>query len=450
MAAMWTNLTQFGTLAFLRHRNPQRALPHTDCWRCWAALQLEWRLACVEAQGVATLTPSTTLMPKKPPNKHRTSEHAHDRNVLREDAPAYALNGNGQHRKLRFIDLFCGIGGFRLGFERAGCECVFSCDWDKYSRITYEANFGEKPHGDIHTVAVADIPQHDILCGGFPCQPFSIAGVSKKLSLGRKHGFEDEKQGNLFFSIVEILDYHRPSAFVLENVKNLKGHDQGRTFKIIYDTLTNVLGYQVSWQIVDARGLVPQHRERIFLVGFKPSRWFQFPKFPSQGPKLASILDPAAPSKYTLSDHLWNYLQGYAEKHRLAGNGFGFGLATGNDVARTLSARYYKDGSEILISQGRGKNPRRLTPHECALLMGYPSDFKIPVSDTQAYRQFGNSVVVPVVERIAKQVVSTLDMPEASSNDLVLEEKPDARPVDAAQTPSKSVTYTKPKRRRIT
>jgi DNA (cytosine-5)-methyltransferase 1 len=341
---------------------------------------------------------------------------------LREDAPSYRSNGNGTAGQLRFIDLFCGIGGFRYAFEKAGAKCVFSSDWDKYSQITYQANFGEKPHGDIHTVAVADIPKFDILCGGFPCQPFSIAGVSKKLSLGRKHGFDDEKQGNLFFSIADILDYHQPCAFVLENVKNLLRHDKGHTFEIIRNTLEDALGYQLYTKVIDAQSVVPQHRERIFLVGFKQPRHFEFPEFPSQGPKLASILDPNVADKYTLSDHLWKYLQDYAKKHQDAGNGFGFGLFNGDGVARTLSARYHKDGSEILISQGSRKNPRRLTPRECAKLMGYPPDFKIPVSDTQAYRQFGNSVVVPVVERVAKQVVAALHRPLNYKPDLVLRE----------------------------
>ena len=341
----------------------------------------------------------------------------------RADASPSPLGGERAAERgapLRFIDLFCGIGGFRLAFERAGGQCVFSSDWDRFSQQTYAANFGEKPHGDIHTVAVADIPKFDILCGGFPCQPFSLAGVSKKNSLGRKHGFEDEKQGNLFFSIAEILDYHKPAAFVLENVKNLKSHDQGRTYQIIHETLTKALGYHVSAQIIDARSVVPQHRERIFLVGFREPRHFEFPPFPKEAPKLASILEETVDPKYTLTDHLWNYLQNYAKKHQAAGNGFGFGLVTGTDVARTLSARYHKDGSEILVSQGPRKNPRRLTPRECAKLMGYPADFKIPVSDTQAYRQFGNSVVVPVVERIAKLVVEALQRPVDYRPDLVL------------------------------
>lgn len=341
--------------------------------------------------------------------------------ALREEVVPYRANTTEQNRKLRFIDLFCGIGGFRLAFEKAGCECVFSSDWDKFSRQTYKANFGEEPYGDIHAVADSAIPEHDILCGGFPCQPFSLAGVSKKNSLGRKHGFDDEKQGNLFFKIAEILDYRKPAAFVLENVKNLKSHDKGRTFQIIHDTLTNALGYQVQYRVIDAKSVVPQHRERVFLVGFKPARFFEFPEFPTDGPKLESILEPSVPEKYTLTDHLWNYLQNYAKKHQAAGNGFGFGMVTGKDTTRTLSARYHKDGSEILISQGSKKNPRRLTPRECARLMGYPDSFQIPVSDTQAYRQFGNSVVVPIVERIATKVVQTLNRPVSYAPEFSLE-----------------------------
>jgi DNA (cytosine-5)-methyltransferase 1 len=322
--------------------------------------------------------------------------------------------------KLRFIDLFCGIGGFRIAFERAGGECVFSCDYDKFSQQTYEANFGERPHGDIRKLDISAIPSFDVLCAGFPCQPFSLAGVSKKNSLGRKHGFEDEKQGNLFFFIEEILRQHRPAAFVLENVKNLQSHDGGNTFRVIHNTLAKSLGYHVKVRIIDSQGLVPQRRERMFLVGFREPRYFEFPKFPAEGPKLRTILDSDVDDKYTLSDHLWKYLQNYAKKHQAAGNGFGFSVFSDDDVARTLSARYHKDGSEILISQGPGKNPRRLTPPECARLMGFPRRFEIPVSDTQAYRQFGNSVVVPVVERIAKQVVATLSHPVDHTPDFVL------------------------------
>jgi DNA (cytosine-5)-methyltransferase 1 len=313
-------------------------------------------------------------------------------------------------QKLRFIDLFCGIGGFRYGFEEHGAECVFSSDWDKFSQITYKANHGEQPYGDIRSVNVKEIPQFDILCAGFPCQPFSIAGVSKKQSLGRKHGFEDERQGNLFFEIAKILKQHKPASFVLENVKNLKSHDKGRTFGIIMRELDE-LGYDVTTKIIDAKAVVPQHRERIYLVGFRKGdkRHYEFPDFSISGPKLSTILDKRVPEKYTLTDNLWRYLQSYAKKHKAAGNGFGYGLVTDDDIARTLSARYHKDGSEILIYQGPKKNPRRLTPKECARLMGFPESFKITVSDTQAYRQFGNSVVVPVVSKIAKSIIITIN-----------------------------------------
>lgn len=311
-------------------------------------------------------------------------------------------------RPLRFIDLFCGIGGFRIAFEQAGGECVFSSDWDRFSRQTYEANFGEMPHGDIRQVRAEEVPAHDILCGGFPCQPFSLAGVSKKNSLGRAHGFSDEKQGNLFFEIARLLDHHRPAAFVLENVKNLTSHDKGNTFRIIHGTLTKDLGYHVAHRVVDARHWVPQHRERVFLIGFREPREFVWPVLPSPGPLLGSILEPRVPDKYTLTARLWQYLKAYAAKHAAAGNGFGYSMFGADGVARTLSARYYKDGSEILISRGKGCRPRRLTPRECARLMGYADSFQIPVSDTQAYRQFGNSVAVPVVSALAQEVVKSL------------------------------------------
>ena len=359
-------------------------------------------------------------MPKQKSQVRTSKRKKAPAETLHEDSPLYRVNGTPTVGPLRFIDLFCGIGGFRIAFERAGGRCVFSSDYDKFSQQTYEDNFGERPHGDIHTVAVADIPAHDILCGGFPCQPFSLAGVSKKNSLGRKHGFEDVKQGNLFFSIAAILDFHRPAAFVLENVKNLKGHDGGKTFDIIHRTLTEDLGYTVHYKIIDAQSVVPQHRERIFIVGFRERRHFEFPQFPSDGPKLGTILEPNPNPKYTLSQHLWTYLQNYAAKHRAAGNGFGFGLVTERDIARTLSARYHKDGSEILIAQNGGRVPRRLTPRECARLMGYPETFKIVVSDTQAYRQFGNSVVVPIVTHIAQSVADALLQPVDYRHDVVL------------------------------
>jgi DNA (cytosine-5)-methyltransferase 1 len=240
------------------------------------------------------------------------------------------------------------------------------------------------------------------------------------LSLGRKHGFDDKEQGNLFFAIADIIETHQPDAFVLENVKNLQNHDRGRTFEIIHETLTKHLGYYVHSKVINAKAVVPQNRERIFIVGFKDNRVFKFPEFPAEGPTLSKILDKRVPEKYTLTDHLWKYLRDYAAKHKAAGHGFGFGLVTGSDQARTLSARYYKDGSEILIDQGPNKNPRRLTPRECARLMGYPEKFKIRVSDTQAYKQFGNSVVVPVVGKIAKAVANALEHPAYQEVELLL------------------------------
>jgi DNA (cytosine-5)-methyltransferase 1 len=315
--------------------------------------------------------------------------------------PHWSIAGDlNRHRPFTFIDLFAGIGGFRLAFEALGGECVFSSEWDKHAASTYCANFGETPFGDItldETQAL--IPDHDLLCAGFPCQPFSLAGVSKHTSLGREHGFAHPTQGTLFFEVAQVIRDHRPSMFLLENVKNLVGHDGGRTFRVIMETLVDELGYDVSWQVVDAAALVPQHRERVYLVGFREPTSFAFPELPTDGPRLSSILAKTVDPKYTLSDKLWSYLQAYAEKHRAAGNGFGFGLAKRDGVARTLSARYHKDGSEILIPQP-GKNPRRLTPRECARLMGFPPEFQIVVSDTQAYRQFGNSVAVPVVAAI--------------------------------------------------
>ncbi|MCE2489250.1 MAG: DNA (cytosine-5-)-methyltransferase [Anaerolineae bacterium] len=307
---------------------------------------------------------------------------------------------------MKVIDLFAGIGGMRLAFERVGAECVFSSEWDRFAQQSYAANFGEMPYGDIREISASDIPDHDVLLAGFPCQPFSIAGVSKKNSLGRAHGFADAAQGNLFFEIARILEAKRPPALLLENVRNLKTHDGGRTFRIIRGELQR-LGYRVWHQVLDAQGYVPQQRQRIFILGFHRDVWpdlaFTLPDPPAQGPSLADILEPEVDGKYTLSDRLWAYLQAYAAKHRRRGNGFGYGLVdpTHDRITRTLSARYYKDGSEILIKQ-QGRNPRRLTPRECARLMGFPDDFVIPVSDTQAYRQFGNSVVVPLLEDIAR------------------------------------------------
>lgn len=317
--------------------------------------------------------------------------------------------------KFTFIDLFAGIGGMRIGFERAGGRCVYSNEWNKYSQKTYFANFGEYPEGDITKVDARTIPDHDILVAGFPCQPFSIAGVSKKNSLGRATGFEDKTQGTLFFDVCRILKEKRPKAFLLENVKNLRSHDKGRTFQIIQESLEG-LGYHIRYKVIDGQNYVPQHRERILIVGFDADRYpdlqFEFDINPVEPkPCVKDILDPDPDPKYTLSDKLWQYLQDYANKHKAAGNGFGYGIAPLDGVTRTLSARYYKDGSEILIAQ-EGKNPRRLTPKECARLQGFPEDFKIPVSDTQAYRQFGNSVVVPLIEETAKEMIEALESAE--------------------------------------
>ena len=320
--------------------------------------------------------------------------------------------------KFRFIDLFAGIGGLRLGFEAIGGRCVFTSEWDRWSNETYRKNF---PDGDDHLMVgdirpyganPSNIPEFDVLLAGFPCQPFSLAGVSKKNSLGRAHGFADEKQGNLFFDIEAILRHHRPPAFLLENVKHLQRHDKGRTFEVIRRTLEDELGYAISYRVVSSEPWVPQKRERIFIAGFRQNVGFSFDDFDKMippktaWPKLGDILHShnEVDSKYTLTPKLWDYLQAYRAKHEKAGNGFGYSLFGEKDVARTLSARYHKDGSEILIAQ-KGTRPRRLTPTECARLMGFEHGdrkWHIPVSDTQGYRQFGNAVVVPVVEAIAR------------------------------------------------
>ncbi len=324
-------------------------------------------------------------------------------------------NSGKRRNKLKFIDLFAGIGGIRLAFENAGCECVFSSEWDKYAQKTYEENFGEIPEGDIRKIEASVLPDFDILAAGFPCQPFSIAGVSKYLSLNIPHGFAHETKGTLFYEILRILKEKKPAAFFLENVKNLERHDKGRTFKVISESLMNE-GYSFHYRVINANKLVPQNRERIIMIGFRDSGVpFEFPDIPDKNPIIADILEKDVLDKYTLTDHLWQYLQDYAEKHRQKGNGFGFGLVDFKSYSRTLSARYYKDGSEILIPQ-EGKNPRRLTPRECARLQGFPDTFIIPVSDTQAYKQFGNSVAVPIMEILAKQVVKSLKSNSAEFN----------------------------------
>lgn len=326
--------------------------------------------------------------------------------------------------EFRFIDLFAGIGGIRMAFEAHGGRCVFTSEWNSFAQKTYLANFPGSAHmlaGDITGVDERDIPDHDVLLAGFPCQPFSIAGVSKKNALGRAHGFADETQGTLFFDVARIIAAKRPAAFLLENVKNLVSHDKGNTFRVIKKVLQEELGYHIECKVIDGAHFVPQHRERILIVGFREKTDFNFDDvlLPKDKPKMASILHPQDGSetpeghytigpkakvdkRYTLTPNLWTYLQNYAAKHKAAGNGFGFGLVKPDSVSRTLSARYYKDGSEILVSQGPRKRPRRLTPRECARLMGFPEDFIIPVSDTQAYKQFGNSVVMPVMQEVAR------------------------------------------------
>ena len=361
--------------------------------------------------------------------------------VRENDPPAYLSDAIRQrilplvdgtandNSAFRFIDLFAGIGGIRLGFEAHGGQCVLTSEWNKFAQKTYLANFPESSNhifiGDITKVDERDVPGHEILLAGFPCQPFSIAGVSKKNALGRPHGFECTTQGTLFFDVARIIAEKKPKAFLLENVKNLVSHDKGNTFKVILETLRDELGYEVHYKVIDGQHFVPQHRERILIVGFNGKTGFTWDDLllPAKGSiKLSSILHPQngtelaeepyttgeeaqVNSKYTLTPKLWKYLQDYAEKHRQAGNGFGFGLVGSDDIARTLSARYYKDGSEILVSQGKRKRPRRLTPRECARLMGFPDSFMIPVSDTQAYRQFGNSVVMPVMKEVARIMV---------------------------------------------
>lgn len=307
-----------------------------------------------------------------------------------------------------FIDLFAGIGGMRLAFEKSGGRCVFSSEWNKYSQQTYLANFGEVPAGDITKIAASDIPDHDVLLAGFPCQPFSIAGVSKKNSLNRPHGFLDETQGTLFFDIARIIREKRPKAFLLENVRNLMSHDGGKTFEVIIRTLRDDLGYDVHYSIMDASALVPQRRQRIFIAGFAEPTNFEFPTIRSRGVAFRDILEKTVGEKYTLTDGVWMALKRHARNSRKKGNGFGYGMTDLDGISRTLSARYYKDGGEVLIPQGEGRNPRRLTPRECARLMGFPDSFRIVVSDAQAYMQFGNAVVPTLVAEIARTMMRSV------------------------------------------
>jgi DNA (cytosine-5)-methyltransferase 1 len=320
-----------------------------------------------------------------------------------------------------FIDLFAGIGGFRIAMQGAGGKCVFSCEWDKYAQQTYVANFGEVPFGDIRKIGETVIPDHTVLCGGFPCQPFSLAGVSKKNSLGRKHGFEDETQGTLFFEIARIIKHKRPAAFFLENVKNLLRHDNGATFEVVRRTLEDELKYVVRWELVDGSNWVPQHRERVFIVGYDPKQveitkdQIVIPKKPSPAfkrPELADIVGGEVNPAFTLGPGTWATLERHKAHHAAAGNGFGYGLHAvpipPGTITRTISARYHKDGAEILIAQ-KDRLPRKLTVEEASRLQGFdPDRFIFPVSHTQAYRQIGNSVVVPAVAATALEIARTL------------------------------------------
>lgn len=330
---------------------------------------------------------------------------------------------------LKFIDLFAGIGGMRLGFEPYGA-CVFACELDKYATRTYHGYFPTTERAeDIRKVNEHDVPKHDILLAGFPCQPFSLAGVSKRNSLGMTHGFADTTKGTLFFDVARIIAAKRPRAFLLENVKNLLSHDGGKTFEVIASTLRDELGYELHYKVIDASPFVPQHRKRIYMIGFREPSTFSWDDvhLPAEGPKLSTILhrldgtepliehdgdrffhDGRVCPNFTVTQKTMDYLNAHAERHKASGNGFGFGLFGPEDVARTLMTRYYKDGSEILIRQD-GMLPRRLTPRECARLMGFPDDFPIYVSNTQAYKQFGNSVVVPMIRSLAKAIVSQLE-----------------------------------------
>jgi DNA (cytosine-5)-methyltransferase 1 len=351
------------------------------------------------------------------------------------------MNNKIQKYTFTFIDLFAGIGGIRIAFERAGGKCIFSSEYDPHSQKTYKSFFGENPDfsniyhtdppGDITKIPPQRIPAHNILTGGFPCQPFSLAGVSKKMSLGRPHGFDDLTQGTLFFNIKEIIKEKQPSAFLLENVKNLKSHDHGNTFDVITSTLTG-LGYTIFYNVIDAGWWTPQHRERIYIIGFKKrignQKWEikDFPEFMNiKLPKrrantLSQILENNVPDRYTLGPNTWATLERHKAHHESIGQGFGYSLIHppfDDKTTRTLSARYHKDGAEILIYQ-EGKRPRRLTPLECCRLMGFPGEcekyfdrsgnFPQPVSDTQAYRQFGNSVSVPVVTEIAQLIIDKM------------------------------------------
>lgn len=317
----------------------------------------------------------------------------------------------------KFIDIYAGIGGFRIALQKLGGKCEFSSEWDRSAKETYYRNFGEIPFGDIREFTGSEIsdsvidkciPDHDILAAGFPCQPFSRAGVSARQSLGQKHGFSCEIQGTLFFDLVRIARVKRPKVLLLENVKNLMGHDGGRTFETIRSTIEKDLKYSFSSNIVNASSLVPQKRERCFMVCFRDrSHQFSFPLLMKAPLPLSSILESDPPSHYTISDRLWLGHQNRTQRNLSRGVGFTAFEAALSKPANTLVARYGKDGKECLIPQ-KGKNPRKLTPRECARLQGFPEDYLLPGSDAAAYRQFGNSVPVPVVAIIAEEILKQM------------------------------------------
>lgn len=295
-----------------------------------------------------------------------------------------------------FVDLFAGIGGMRIAAENNSGLCVFSSEIDKFCQKTYQANFNEIPFGDITLINEKDIPDMDLLIAGFPCQPFSIAGLKK--------GFEDKTKGTLFFDICRIIKEKQPNAILLENVKNLTSHNKGNTFKVIKESLEE-LNYTIFSEVIDAQYYnVPQHRERTYIVGFKKKCDFSFPPKITNDPiPIKNILQNNVDDKYTLSDKTWNRLIEHKAKQQEKGNNFGYQLVNLDKPSYTLTAHYAKDPIDILIPQ-EGKNPRKLTPRECARLQGFPDDFIIPVSNTQAYKQFGNSVAIPVVTLIIKEI----------------------------------------------
>lgn len=329
-------------------------------------------------------------------------------NSIMQFAESIPFEDKKKHADFTFIDLFAGIGGIRIPFQELGGKCVFTSEWDKFAQKTYRVNFGEEPQGDITKINSKDIPDFDILLGGFPCQPFSQAGLKK--------GFSDTR-GTLFFEIERIIQEKKPKAFLLENVKQLRGHDKGRTLKVILKHI-DALNYYVKAEVLRAADFgVPQNRERVYIVGISKEHYdlpddydFEFPKPTYEKTRLGDILERNVDDKYTISDALWAGHQRRKKEHQAKGNGFGFSLFNNeSEYTNTISARYYKDGSEILIDQGSGKNPRKLTPRECARLQGFPEKFIITVSDIQAYKQFGNSVAILVIKAIAERMVEEMN-----------------------------------------